>query len=47
MIFQRFRRNKKRKDKTDVTVANSCTVAEPPRKTARGGDLAGFAKFMG
>jgi hypothetical protein len=33
--------NKKEKDKTVVT------VAKPPSKTARRGDLAGFAKFRG
>jgi hypothetical protein len=33
--------NKKEKDKTTVT------VEKPPSKTARGGDLAGFAKFKG
>jgi hypothetical protein len=31
--------NKKGKDKT------AATVAKPPPKTTRGGDLAGFAKF--
>jgi hypothetical protein len=48
MIFQRFRRNKlKRKGQNTVTVATIITVANPPSKTAQGGDLTGFAKFRG
>jgi hypothetical protein len=37
--------NKKEKNKTTVTVANRGYCSKPPSKTARGGDLAGIAKF--
>jgi hypothetical protein len=47
MIFQRFIRNKLKRKGQNHCSKTVVTVSKSPSKTARGDDLAGFAKFRG